>query len=116
MDLTPLLTVAALVAADVDISRLTAVELNDLDEAAFADGVRHRDDPEAARPLFPERAASYFDELRPPRRPVTPCSTATSVIPTCLPAILPHAILSYRPRLAGWRWATSDLDAGLESA
>ena len=44
MGFAPLLTVAALLAGDVDLSRLTPSEVKDRAEAAFADGVRHRDE------------------------------------------------------------------------
>jgi hypothetical protein len=109
----PLLTVAALVAGDVDFSRLTAVELKDRAEAAFADGIRNRDDPDAARPLF-RNAATFFEELR--RRGARNALLYRNLGNSYLLAgDLPHAILSFR---RGLRLAPGDpdLDAGLESA
>jgi hypothetical protein len=111
--LAPLLTVAALLAGDVDLSRLTPAEVKDRAEAAFADGIRHRDDPDAARPYF-RTAAGFFDELR--RRGARNALLYRNLGNSYLLAgDLPHAILSYRRGLQ-LAPGNRELDAGLESA
>jgi hypothetical protein len=111
--LAPLLTVAALFAGDVDLSRLTPTEVKDRAEAAFADGVHHRDDPDAARPHF-RTAATLFEELR--RRGASNALLYRNLGNSYLLAgDLPHAILSYRRGLQ-LAPGNRELDAGLESA
>jgi hypothetical protein len=87
--------------------------VKDRAEAAFADGVHHRDDPDAARPYF-RTAATCFDELR--RRGARNALLYRNLGHSYLLAgDLPRAILSYR---RGILLAPDDreLDAGLESA
>jgi hypothetical protein len=110
---TTLLTVAALLAGESDLSRLTPTELKDRGEAAFADGIRHREDPDVARANF-RVAAACFEEIR--RRgasnPLLYRNLGNSYL---LAGNLPRAVLAYR---RGLRLAPGDQDliTGLESA
>jgi tetratricopeptide (TPR) repeat protein len=111
--LTALLIIAALHAGDVDLSRLTPVEVKDRGEAAFAEGVRHRDDPDAARPHFRAAAACYSELRRRGARNATVYRNLGNAY--LLAGDLPQAILSYR---RGLQLAPGDrnLDTGLEAA
>jgi hypothetical protein len=109
----PFLIVAVLHAADVDLSRLSPVELKERGEAAFADGKQHRDDPDAGRPYF-RSAAACFEELR--HRGARNATLYRNLGHSYLLAgDLPHAILSYQ---RGLRFAPgdADLNAGLNVA
>jgi hypothetical protein len=78
-------------------------------EAAFAEGVARRDDPDAARPHF-ETAAAYFDELR-GRGASNPALYLDLGNASFLAGDLPRAVLAYR---RGLRLAPAD--AGLRAA
>jgi hypothetical protein len=109
----PLLIAAALHAGDADLSALPAAELKARGEAAFTDGVRRRDDPEAARPFF-RTAADCFEEIR--RRGARNATLFRNLGNSYLLAgDLPHAVLSYR---SGLRLDPGDreLAVGLQSA
>jgi hypothetical protein len=109
----PLLIVALLHAGGDDLSPLTPVEVKDRAEAAFAEGVRRRADPDAARASF-RTAATCFEELR--RRGAGNALLFRNLGHSyLLSGDLAHAVLSYR---RGLRLAPGDraLAAGLESA
>lgn len=110
MGIAPFLIVAALHAGEVDLTRLTPTELKDRGEAAFADGSRHRDDPDAARPCF-HSAANCFEELR--RRGARNATLYRNLGHSyLLCGDLPQAILSYRRGLR-FTPGDGDLNAGL---
>ncbi len=88
-----LLMIAALLAGGPDLADRTPAEVKDRAEAAFAEGVRRRDDPAAARKHF-QAAADAFAELRRrgARNPTLYRNLGNSYL---LAGDLPHAILSY---------------------
>lgn len=108
-----LLTAAFLLAADPDLAGLSPAEVAARGEAAFADGARHRDDPDAARKQF-RLAATCFEELyrRGARNPTLYRNLGSSYL---LADDLPHAILAYR---RGLQLAPGDreLNTGLRAA
>jgi hypothetical protein len=108
-----LLIVFPLPAADTELSRLSELAVKDRAEAAFAEGVRRRDDPDAARPHF-RAAATCFDELRQRgvHNPILYRNLARSYL---LGGDLPHAILSYRRGLL-LSPSDNELNEGLEAA
>ncbi len=108
-----LLTVAALFAADPDLSGLAPAEVASRGEAAFAEGARRRDEPDAARAQF-RKAVACFEELR--RRGASNGTLYRNLGSSYLLADdLPHAILSYR---RGLRLSPGDPDltVGLQAA
>jgi tetratricopeptide (TPR) repeat protein len=109
----PLLIVAALHAGEGDLSTPGRAEVAARGEAAFAEGVRRRDDPDAARLQF-RAAAACFDELR-RRGASNPTLYRNLGHSYLLAGDLPRAILTYR---RGLRLAPDDreLNAGLRSA
>jgi hypothetical protein len=113
MALGPILSVALLAAAASEPAELDAAELAARAEAAFAEGVRLRDDGEQARPHF-RQAAAGLDELnrRGVRNPALFRSLGNAHL---LADELPQAILAYR---RGLRLAPGDasLQAGLAAA
>jgi hypothetical protein len=89
-----LLTVVALFAAEPDLSALTPAEVAARGEAAFAEGVRRRDEPDAARKQF-RLAVTCFEELR--NRGASNATLYRNLGSSYLLADdLPRAILSYR--------------------
>ena len=113
MGIAPVLIAAVLHAADAELSRLSPVEVKDRAETAFAEGSRHRDDPDVARPYF-RKAAACFDELR--QRGAANAQLYRNLGNSyLLGGDLPQAVLSYR---RGLRFAPGDrdLNAGLEAA
>jgi hypothetical protein len=94
VDVAALVIVAALHAGDTDLARLSNVEIKDRGEAAFAQGVQHRDDSDSSRRDF-RTAAACFEELR--RRGASNALLYRNLANSHLLAgDIAHAILAYR--------------------
>jgi tetratricopeptide (TPR) repeat protein len=105
MGFAAILILAALHADDLELSRLSSVEIKDRAEAAFESGVHHRDDPEIARREF-RKAVTCFEELR--RRGARNALLFRNLGNAYfLAGDLPYAILSYR---RGLRLSPGDVD------